>query len=268
MWWETPPVNLVIASNTQKQFAALFGEYHEYSKSCFKRVWEERPNRIIFIANLGLEEIDVSKPFRQYKVREDQILMSIAETSMAARSIHIPFWLITPGWGDTPTTPVGMTTLLAEDVVLAPRRTIVRVNGLFGPEVDNRVARIVLSDNPMADDSRIVNPVSARSLATFVLMHSSDELPDVIRLGDEPGSWYDYFSRLHPKVRPWMQFDTVRYKQREVLQVARRYSKSVAAGTEYEPNWDDNLLDRFSPPYSALSELRLWLKSEGHELMR
>ena len=229
--------------------AAVFGDYHDYRSPCFDRVWSTRPEAIIHTANLKLEEISHG-PFFTRTVPDEKLLMSVAEASLAARSLKIPFVLIVPGWGDVPSTPKGMASLLAEDVVVGDQVAIVRVNGLFGPEVSNRVRAMVLGDSPTVDDEKVINPISARSLGVDVRWILTREMfGEVIQIGDKPGTWYEYFAKVHPNVRPWV--DT-----------------SKQARIEREMGWEYAGEEDYWMPYHASElELRTWLIREGHELL-
>ena len=240
---------LCIATKEQIDLAVVFGDFHNYQQPCFDRVWSFRPDAVIHIANLKLQQLP-DRGFFARTVVDEKLLMSVSEASLAARSLRIPFVLIVPGWGDTPSTSTGMASLLAEDVVIGNQVAIVRVNGLFGPEVSNRVSRMVLSDSPTVEDEKVINPVSARSLGTDVAWILRREFfGEIIQLGDKPGTWYEHFAKVHPNVRPWV--DTSKQAQFE-----REMGWEYAGETDY-----------WMPYYPSETELRAWLIKEGHELL-
>lgn len=245
----------VVKTYDQTELADLFGpHHHEYQEpNLFDHVWQVRPRMIVHIAGLDDGIAPVSTVARYSRVRakaRSRVLRSVADASQAANTLKIPFVLVNYGGGDIPATESGLMSLACEDVAVAKKQLIVRVNGLFGPEAYNKVWRMVTSDTPTCDDILKVNPLSTKSLAGFVKIYRP-ETRRIIRLGDYPAAtWYEIFAQLHPNVKPWADKNALRHK-------------------EYNWEWEypAGLPTCYTPPFHALQELHRWLREQGHEVL-
>lgn len=255
---------LVVGAYGQESFADFLG--HAAQNDVISEAWDLRPSAIVHIGGLVLEDSGqtsiYSNAMDKYGSREKfsrytssnlnslvTLLQSVGEAVWAANSLGRPLFLVVPGGGDEPSTDLGVAAMTMEAVFEdAKCGAVVRVNGLFGPHVENRVTRMVLSDKPMVDDSDLVNPVSERSLRHFlawVAMQSPERLRRKIRIGGDQCTWYELFSQVHPHVRPWTENRKVRLFNKEMNLI-----------------WHDRE-GTVHPKHDPVRELAAWLRDEG-----
>lgn len=155
-------------------------------------LFEVRPSRILHIASLA-QKPDIG-----------EIFVSVAKAGWEARSLRIPFVYVGKGGPiGVPSTTAGTLWRAVERIVQEfPEATIFRVNGLFGPWIDNEVFRWVHSEFQTVDSTRLVNPVH-QSYFKAVLTEEPSR-PGAHCVGSPAITWYDFFVAAGGKrVKPW-----------------------------------------------------------------
>ena len=219
---------MIIADRSQVELAEFLdvGIVVSPDADLFNLVWEVRPIQLINIVPLKLLR-KKTLPFALGGPRIEadggrklvnEAMMSSSLGAWAANTLGIPYTVVTPGGGEIPGTSHGMQALLFEQgASVAKMLTIVRVNGLFGPDVDNEIRSVILADKPHVDDKTLVNPVHQCCLARFLWLHTPRRGKTVVHLGDKKAqTWFEFFSLVHPNVRPWVDQKKAADWQREL----------------------------------------------------
>lgn len=204
----------VMACPTKNPFVALasadigvgaFAEGLESASAIIDTAWKLRPDGLIHIGSMDLQESEFPPTLAI------EVMRTVAVSSLMAKTLDVPFVYVTPGGlGDTPSTPKGAQGMLLEDLV-EDDQTIVQVNGLFGPRIENQVKRWVTSEKLTVDDTRKVNPVSESTLTGIICEFATTRLVrldllerSVITVGGPQTTWYEFFVNAGlTKALPW-----------------------------------------------------------------
>lgn len=191
-----------------------FGEAPEPVYAIIDNVWSLRPDGIIHIGAMTLQESLLPPTLAV------ELMQTVTVSSLMAKTLDIPFVYVTPGGiGDIPSTPKGAQGMLLEDLVRSDQ-LIVQVNGLFGPNIENQVKRWVYSEKLTIDDTRKVNPVSEEVLKAYLYEYAtrgpiSGMERSVITVGGSQTTWYEFFVNAGlVKTLPWTD-PFSKYKHRE-----------------------------------------------------
>jgi hypothetical protein len=182
-------------------------------EAIIETAWSVRPSAVIHIGALRFYEGSMST------LQLESMLRSIALASIAAYTLKVPFIYLSPvGPKGLPATPKGMQALLGEDQ-LGHEALIVRMNGLFGPDIDNQIRGWVLSETLVVDDQRRVNPVPQQNVERLLryMAESRGEVLSPFYAGGPTTTWYDFFLDADiTTVKPWAGTKSQR-TQREYL---------------------------------------------------
>lgn len=192
----------------------IYGDWEQIFAFCSNRPYTDG---LVYLRGLGRPEkrFDTNTAFDGHEAFQREVLL-VNMLSLMSDMWEIP--LIVVVWGGTrlmPSTHAGVWWATIEDAVRARRSRVLRVNGLFGPDVKNAVWDALEADNPTFDNMYPISPLYQQYLINEMLswfdyvrgVPGRDQFPsyEPSLLGAGQFTWYGFASTLLAKVRPSWQ---------------------------------------------------------------
>lgn len=200
-----PPMSIAVATDDDlSQTAVMIGV--PFYRAEWRGIWDfcmsGEADGLVLLRNLVHPNLGSSVLALEEFLAEELVLVNML--SLMSDMWDIPFFAVV--WGGPqvmPTSQSGVIWAMIEDAVRARQSRVVRVNGLFGPSIQNEIWNALESDKPTLDNKMRISPISDLQLVdeAKAFFAGDRRIPGLLGYGSL--TWYQAASTILTNVRPF-----------------------------------------------------------------